>query len=166
MYSLREFFTSVLVDGLSLEFAWQQVSRNFLCNLAVLNNVVVCIVSTRPLISNSSCPFNNHLVTVPKAIITIGIIVTFMFHSFFNSLARSCYLSFFSLSFHFTLWSVGIAKSTILQAIFFFCWLLLGLVFWPRFGDPFVCQIPIGVYVSHVWQMVGCTYTICLNGWI
>ena len=44
-------------------------------------------------------PFNNLLVTMPKAPITIGIIVTFMFHSFFNSLARSRYLSFFSHSY-------------------------------------------------------------------
>ena len=41
-----------------------------------------------------------------------------MFHSFFNSLARSRYLSFFSLSFRFILWSAGTAKSTILQILF------------------------------------------------
>ena len=42
-----------------------------------------------------------------------------MFHSFFNSLARSRYLSFFSLSFRFILWSAGTAKSTILKILFF-----------------------------------------------
>ena len=42
-----------------------------------------------------------------------------MFHSFFNSLARSRYLSFFSHSFSFILWSAGTAKSTILQVLFF-----------------------------------------------
>ena len=47
--------------------------------------------------SKSSSPFNNPLITVPKEPITIGIIVTFMFHSFFNTLARSRYLSFCSL---------------------------------------------------------------------
>ena len=72
-----------------------QVSRTLLSILAVLNNVVVWMVSTRPLISKSSSLFNNPLVTVPKAPITIGIIVTFKFHSFFNSLARSGYLSSF-----------------------------------------------------------------------
>ena len=41
-----------------------------------------------------------------------------MFQSFFNSLARSWYLSFFSHSFSFILWSAGIAKSTILQILF------------------------------------------------
>ena len=58
---------------------------------------------------NSSRTFNNPLVTVPKAPITIGTIVTFMFHSYFNSLARSRYLSFFSHSFSFILWSAGTA---------------------------------------------------------
>ena len=99
--------------------------------LAVLNNAVVWIVSTRPPTSKSSGSFNNPLVTVPNASITIGTIVTFMFHSFFNSLAKSRYLSFLSFSFRFILWSAGTAKCTILQ-ILFFCWLLWGLVFWPR----------------------------------
>ena len=77
------------------------------------------IISTRPPTSKSSRPFNNPLVIVPNAPITIGTIVTFMFHSFFNSLARSRYLSFFAHSFRFILWSAGTAKSTILQILFF-----------------------------------------------
>ena len=40
------------------------------------------MVSTRPLISTSSCPRAGPLVTVPSAPITIDITVTFMFHSF------------------------------------------------------------------------------------
>ena len=56
---------------------------------------------------------------MPKAPITIGKIITFMFHSFFNSLGRSRYLSLFSHSFSFILWSPGTAKSTILQILFF-----------------------------------------------
>ena len=64
--------------------------------------------------------FSNPLVTVPNAPITIGIIATCMFYSFFFiSLARSRYLSFFSISFSFILWSAGTAKSTILQILFF-----------------------------------------------
>ena len=59
-----------------------QVSKTLLSILAVLNNVVGRMVITRPLISKSSCPFTNPLVTVPKEPITFGIIVTFMFHSF------------------------------------------------------------------------------------
>ena len=60
-----------------------QVSRTLLSILAVFNNGVVWMVSTCPLTSKSSSPFNNPFVTEPKAPITIGIITTFMFHSFF-----------------------------------------------------------------------------------
>ena len=73
-----------------------QVSRTLLGILAVFINAVVWMVSTRPPTSKSSKPFFNPLVTVPKVPITIHIIVTFMFHSFFNSLARSRYLSLFT----------------------------------------------------------------------
>ncbi len=96
-----------------------QISRTLLSILAVLNNAVVWIVSTSPPTSKSSSLFSNPLVTVPNAPITIGIIVTYMFHSFFSSLARSRYLSFFTHSFCFILWSAGTAKSTILQVLFF-----------------------------------------------
>ena len=48
-----------------------------------------------------------------------------MFHSFFYSLARSMYLSFFSLSFNFTLWSAGTGKFTILLVLFFLLLLLI-----------------------------------------
>ena len=61
-----------------------QVSRTLLSILAVLNNAVVWMASTRLPISKSSSPFSNPLVTVPNAPMTIGIIVTCMFHSFFQ----------------------------------------------------------------------------------
>ena len=100
-----------------------QVSRTRLRILAVLSNAVTWVVSTRPPTCKSCRYFNNTFVIVPRAPITIGTIVTFMFHSFFNSLARSRYLSFFSHSFRFILCSAGTAKSTILQIL----WLLLLL---------------------------------------
>ena len=105
-----------------------QVSRTRLRILAVLSNTVVWIVSTRPPTSKYSRPFNNPLVIVPNAPITIATIVTFMFHSFFNSLARSRYLSFFSLSFRFILWSTGTAKSTILQILFFLLIIIIIII--------------------------------------
>ena len=143
-----------------------QVSRTLLSILAILNNAFVWMVSTLPPTSKSSSPFSNPLVTVPNAPITIGIIVTRMFHSFFSSLARLSYLSFFSNSFSFILWSAGTAKSTILQVLLF-CWLLLYLLFWLRLGDPCVCRSPIGVYVYHfLGQVLSCAYTICLYGQI
>ena len=40
-----------------------------------------------------------------------------------------------------------------------FCWLLLGLVVWPRLGDPVVSQNPKWVRVSHSpGQILGCAY--------
>ena len=97
-----------------------QVSWTLLSILADLNNVVVWMVSSRPLFSKSSSPFKNPSITVSRAPITIGIIVILMFHSlFFNSLTSSMYLSFFSHSFSFTLCSTETAKFTILQVLFF-----------------------------------------------
>ena len=121
-----------------------QLSRTLLSILAVLNNAVVWMVYTRPPTSKYFSAFSNSLVTVPNAPFTIVIIVTCNFHRFFNSLARPRYLSFFSHSLSFILWSAGTAKSTILRVLFFlflfFCWLLLSLVFWPRLDDLCVCQ--------------------------
>ena len=124
-----------LSDSKSPQVPWTRLRI-----LAVLSNAVVWIVSTRPPTPKSSRPFNNPLVIVPKAPITIGTIVTFMFHSFFNSLARSRYLSFFSLSFK--IYSVVRRDSKVYNfedSLFFFCWLSWGLVFWPGLGDPFAC---------------------------
>ena len=95
-----------------------QVSRTLLSILADLSNTVVWIISIRPLFSKSSSPCTNPLVAIQRAPTTIGITVSFMNHSFFNFLARFRYLSFFSLSFKFTLGSVRTEKTTILQVYF------------------------------------------------
>ena len=104
-----------------------QVSRTRLSILAVFNNAIVWMVSTRPPTSKSSRLFNNPLVTVPKAPITIGIIVTFMFHSFFfqfsskvevlislftfsqfcSVVRQFCRFSFFSFVDYYKVWSSG-----------------------------------------------------------
>ena len=118
-----EFFPSVLANGLPLDFEWHQVFSSLQDSSQYsgdLNNAVVWMVSTRPLIFNSSSPFINLLAAVPSAPITIGIIVTFIFHCFLDSGARSRYFSFFSLSFNFSLCSAEIAKCTILLLLFFF----------------------------------------------
>ena len=128
------------------------------------------MVLIRPLISKSSSPCTNPLVVVPRAAIRIGITVTFMFHGFFQFLSKARYFSFFSLSFSFTLCSVGTPKSIIRKVLFFFffpfffffCWISLGLVVWPKFGNPFLSQNPSEVCVSHSpGQIPGCAYTIC-----
>ena len=59
------------------------------------------MVYTCPLISKSTSPFINPLITVLSSSIKLGIMVPFMFHSFFSSQVRSRYLSFFSPLFQF-----------------------------------------------------------------
>ena len=112
------------------------------------------MVSARAPTSKSSSPFSNPLVTIPNAPIPIGIIVTSMFHRFFNSLAKSRYLSFFSHSFSYILWSAGTVDNFANSLFFFF--VDYYKVFWPRLGDPCVCQSPIGVYVCHFQGQVLC----------
>ena len=91
-----------------------KVCRTLHSILDDINNGVIWVVSTRPLISNSFRHFINPLVTVTSAQITIGITVILMCHSFFNSLGRCRYLSFFSLFFQFYLvvsWNDEVAYS-------------------------------------------------------
>ena len=110
--------------------------------------------------------FINPLMTVLRAPIIIGIIVTFMFHSFFNSLERSRYLSF-SLSVNFTLWSTGTAQQSRQFCKFLFFFLVDYYKIWQRLGDPFLCQNPKGVCACpSPGQMLGCAFTICSYGQI
>ena len=127
-----------------------QVSRTRLSILAVLSNAVVWIVSTRPPTSKSSRPFNNPLFIVPNAPITIGTIVTFMFHSFFNSLARSRYLSFFSLSIRFILWSVIIII------------IIIIIITYTSTSCSICCS---SMYVC-MYVIIGCVRWITLLGWM
>ena len=65
-----------------------QVSRTLLSILADLNNAVVWMVFTFPLISKSSSPCINPLVTVLRTPITVVITVSFMFLRFFFQFSR------------------------------------------------------------------------------
>ena len=88
------------MSTLKMVFHWNfydskspQVFRILLRILTDLNNPVIWMVITCPLISISSSACANLLVTVLRAPITIVITATFMFHSSFRFLARSLYLS-------------------------------------------------------------------------
>ena len=72
-----------------------QVSMTLLSILAVLNNAVGVMISTRPSTSKLSSPFSNSLVTVAKATITIDIIITCILHSFLQFPSKVEELSFF-----------------------------------------------------------------------
>ena len=116
-----------------------QVSRTLLSILVDFNNVVVWMVSTRHLISKFSSTSTNPLATVPRAPITIGIIVTFMFHSFFQFPSKVLVLILL-FTFQFYL-MVNRDRKVHNSANSLFCWLLLGLIVWPRLSDPFICLI-------------------------
>ena len=125
-----------------------QVSRTLLSILAVLNNAAVWMVFTRPSTSKSSSPFNNHLVTVPKAPITIGIIVTFMFHSFFKSLARSRYYSSFHILSVLFCGQPGQQSPQFCKFSFFFSLIiirsgLLGEIRWSVLGVQAKCLLHV-----------------------
>ena len=98
------------------------------------------MVSIRLLISKSSSSCINSLVTVPRAPITIGINVTFIFYSLFNSLARSISRDSKVHNFLRSLLSLSLLLLLLLLL------LLYGLVVWPRLSDPFGCQNPIRVF--------------------
>ena len=91
---LFEFITPALINGLS-DRIFPQVSRTLLSILVDLNNAIHWMVSNCPLISKSFCICTNPMVTVLRTPIIIGITVTFIFHSFFSSLARGTYPSFY-----------------------------------------------------------------------
>ena len=79
LFTPLEFFTSVLLRVFHWSFSDSkspEVFGTLLSILAVLNNAVVWMASTRPPTSKYSSPFSSPLVTVPNAQITIGIIVT------------------------------------------------------------------------------------------
>ena len=124
------------------------------------------MLHTRLLISKSSDPIINYLVTVPSAPFSVGITVTFMFLSFFSSLARSRCLSLFSLSKKISQWTAGTAKSSIRQLLFLGR-LSPGLVVCPRLHDPFVSQNTREFCASYSpGQTPGCPYTVCSYGQI
>ena len=135
-YSIFEFFPPALTDGFSLEFEWQQVS-SILHDSSQYSNRLQWWYGLDGLhssaISKSPIPRTNLLVTVLRAPITIGIAVTFMFHSLFFSIPLQDPGT--HTSFHF------LSNSTIRHVLFFFfffCWLLQYLVVWPKLSDPFV----------------------------
>ena len=113
-YSLQVFFLyqrqlKIFLSSLS-DCKSPRVTRTFLSILADLNNAIVWTVVARPPISNSSIPISKPL----------RITVILIFHWILNPLVSSKYLSLFSFSLIFTLWSVRTAKSTTRQVLSLF----------------------------------------------
>ena len=96
------------------------------------------MVSTYLPISHSSSFLSKPLRTVPITPITIGITVTLMFNSFLSYLVRSKYLSIFSFSLIFTLWSTGTIRLVIFLFSFFF-FFVNYLQIWSSGWDQVIC---------------------------
>ena len=122
-----------------------QVSRTLLGILADINNTVVWRIPPRPLISKISSSCNNPLVTVPRAPVTIVIIVTFIFHSFFQFPSKLQVLIFlFAFLWFYSVVSQDTKVHNSASSLFFVDYYLV-MVVWPRLGNPFVFQNPRGV---------------------
>ena len=110
-----------LNDSKSHQMFWTLLSI-----LADLSIDVVWMVLARPPMSNSSSPLTKPFGTVLSAPITIGITITFMFHSFFFFVLWQCpntCLSFHFLQFSFWVLSrlfVAIKKHRDISPFFFF----------------------------------------------
>ena len=111
--------------------------------------------------SKSSSPCTNPLLSVSRAPFKIGIIVTFMFHSFFqfHSKVKVLIPLFAFIQFYFI---VSRDSKVHNSAPFFFCWLLLDLLVIPKFGELFLSHNPRGVFAPNSpGQILGCAYSIC-----
>ena len=140
------FFASFSRQRLLMVFHWSlkdikspQVSRTLFSILIDLNNAVVWMVSTCPQISQwPSC-----------------------FIAFFSSLARSEYLSFFSFSLIFILWSTGTAiiiffllrvfHSSVSWWFFIGVWVAASLLKSPRLFSVFW---PISARLYFEWSLL------------
>ena len=128
-------FTPVLAGRLWVESEWHRVSQILLSILVLLNNIVVWMASILPWLFNCSNPLFKHLGTIPKVPAITGITISCMFNSFFSSLARSKYLSIFSLSFIFTSLFLFINSTLVLCPVRWGCrihWLFLCRGVRPR----------------------------------
>ena len=106
------------------------------------------MVFPHPLIFKSFSTCINPLVSVPRAPITLGIIVTFMYLSFFQFSSKINVLIFLFTFFQF--YSVVSRESKVHNSASpLFCWLSLGLVVRLRLNDPIQTENLRGVCASH-----------------
>ena len=131
-----------------------QVSRTLLGILADFNDAIFWLIYLRSPISNSSNSLSKPLGIVPRALITIGITVTFIFHYFFSYQARSNYLSFFLFSL-----TTRTTKSTIRQVVLHFFVVVVVVVYYLVKSYVICLYLKISeICASHslVWILV-CT---------
>ena len=122
-----KFLTPAFADSFSQGFEWQQVPSSLfslfwpiLIMLWCGWSLLVFLFQSLPL----PLPIVKRLFRVHQLqLVSLSSLV------FFSSLTRSRYLSLFSFSFNFTLWSAETAKSTIRHVLFFFSFLFFFFFF-------------------------------------
>ena len=126
-----------------------RVSRTLLSILADLNNAIVCLVSVRPLISNSSKTFTQEVVlSTPLA---SGITITFMFHSFLVPWQDLSFCLFFDLfDFNSVVGRDGKVHYSAGSLFFSFCLLSLGLIFLRGLDNLLVSHNPRWFWFVHI----------------
>ena len=142
-----------------------QVPRTLLSILANLDNAVDCIVPTYPLISKSTSPSTNPLVTERT---NYNWYYRHLHVPYFFQFSNNVQL-FISL-FDFLQFYPVVSRNSKIHfsaGSLFICWLSLGLVVWQRFDDSFVSKNPREFCAFHFpGRILGCAYTICLYGQI
>ena len=112
--------------------------------LVELSNAIVSIVSTSPLISKSSHSFTNSFLIVPRAPVTIGVTVTFMFHNFFSFPSKVLVLIPFAF---FQFYSVVSRDSKVQNsASSLFCWFIIIIIIIP--WEFFILTLAYGFHWS------------------
>ena len=132
------------------------------------NATVVCMLSARSLISKSSTSSTNPWLIVLRTSYTIGIIVIFMFCSFFFQFFSKVQVFIFLLAI-LQFYPQANRNSKVhysVGSLFFFlcsfCWMSLDLVVWSRLGNPFTSQNPRVFCALHFpSRILGCPYNIC-----
>ena len=133
-----------------------QVSRTLLSILTDLKKAVVWMFSTRPLISMSSSSFTKPLVTVPKAPITIGLTVTFMFHSFFFQFPSKAEVLIFLFTF-FQIYSVVSQNSRIhnsASSLFFLLIIIRSCHLAEMIWSVCISNIIFSLFLQAVWTLI------------
>ena len=117
-------------------------SRTLLSILADLNNAVVWMVSTCPLISKSSNSCTKILCWLYRAdqlqIVSLSLSCSIVFSIIWQG--PGIYPSFRFLSLFYPIVNRNGKFHYLARSLF--CWVLRHLVVWPRLGDPFVSQPP------------------------
>ena len=128
-----EFFTSIFVGKISQESKWQQVSSDFHDSSQYYGrSQQCCCLDSLDSYTDFQLFLFKHLETGPNTPTTIATNFILTFHSFFFVLWQDLSIC---QSFRFLLFSFCLPEWQNSQEKFFvfFCWLALGLVFWPGF---------------------------------